>query len=102
MPNIDFDSLQFDSEIEWPARGRRAKPLPESLIKALHESFANQSVPVITVPSEKINTFVNLLNRAGLELNYRIEKVIKVDEPEPGLTTVHFRTRHHRKSRTDA
>lgn len=98
MTNFDFGELATDSEIDWPIRGRKTKPLPEQLVQALHQSFQHQSTPCMVVPSSKKNTFINLLNRAGRELNYRIEKVIKDDTPEEGQTTFYFRTRHRRKT----
>ncbi len=96
MTNFNFDALETDSEIDWPVRGRRTKPLPEALVRALHQSFEHQSVPCMVVPTAKKNTFVNLLNKAGRELNYRIEKVVQDGVPEEGYTTFHFRTRHRR------
>jgi len=99
MTNFNFDALETDSEIEWPQRGRRTKPLPEQLVNALHQSFSNGSTPAMTVPTSKKNTFVNLLNKAGRELNYRIEKVVQDGVPEEGYTTFHFRTRHRRTNK---
>ena len=97
MTNLNFEGLMFDSEVEFPKRGRKAEPLNPSLVDALHKSFANGSVPAIVIPNEQVKTFKNYLSRAGRELNYRIEQMVEEDKPRKGYSTYHFRTRALRK-----
>lgn len=96
MTDINFDAVNLDSEIDWPQRGRKKRPLPENLVNALHTSFSQGSTPHLQMKNDQVQTFKNLLSRAGAELNYRIEKVIKENHPSPGITTVYFRTKHRR------
>lgn len=92
MPAFDFDSIQ-KTDVEWPKRGRKPKPLPPKLVESLHESLASGTVPCLIMKNSDVTAFGNLLSTAGKKLNMRIERHILADTPEPGLTTFHFRAR---------
>lgn len=93
---INFSGLENDVQIEWPKRGRRKEPLPPALEKALHSSYETGSTASLSLPQEQRTTFFNLLARAGKELNYRVNKIIRDDEPEDGIVTFYFKVIGHR------
>jgi hypothetical protein len=97
VEKFDFESIG-QSEIQWPKRGRKPKPLPGPLVKALQDSFANESVPHLDMPTNQVASFGNLLSAAGRKLNMRIERHIEEDVPEPGMSRFHFRARSKRNS----
>lgn len=98
MPtNFDFNLIQTDVIHEWAHRGRYAVPIPEQLVKALHESREHASTAAIPVPMDRMNSFKNILNKAGRELNYRIHKEIVEDSPREGLATFYFKVVGRRK-----
>lgn len=99
--SFDFGLMENDGEIEWPKRGRKARPLDPNLVAALHNSFGAGTTPNLIVRTDDVDRFQALLSRAGKELNYRIERLVKEDTPEPGYSTVYFKTRHKRKDEDD-
>jgi hypothetical protein len=94
---LDFGNLEADGQVEWPKRGRKPAPLPDKLVDVLGQSLAFQTTPKMVMPSEQVDKFANLLNKAGRDLNYRIERHVETDVPEAGLSTYHFRVRGMRK-----
>lgn len=96
MPEYNYDMLGTSTDIEWPKRGRKKKPLPEALVKALQDSFTNETVPHMILPNEQVKSFATLLGKIGQELNMRIERHSEVDTPKSGYTTYHFRARSKR------
>ena len=94
MSGIDFDALQPEAPFEWPKRGRKKQPLPEKLVDALHKSFANGTTPSMVLADDAVNTFSNLLSKAGRELNYRIEREVR--DHQPGYKIYYFRVKSRR------
>lgn len=95
MPDFDFDTMQT-ALVEWPKRGRKPKPIPDALVKALQESVMTDRTPYLVMDETEENSFSNLLNKAGTLYNMRIERHIERDTPMPGKITFHFRARGKR------
>lgn len=95
MADFNFDNIDVGKP-EWPKRGRKPKPLPEQLVKALHDSFVNETVPHLVIKNSEVVTFSNLLSSAGKKLNMRIERHIEENVPQDGYSTYHFRARSKR------
>ena len=97
---FDFGMLQ-SVDHEWQQRGRKPKPLPEPLLTALHESFSHESTIALPVPTDQVNSFKNLLNKCGEELNYRIHRELKEDTPAPGYTMYYFKVVGRRRNSSE-
>lgn len=91
--DIHFGEMNSDTKesIPWPKRGRTKVPLPEPLVAALHNSYANGSTPNLLLPEDQKTTFTNLLAKAGKELNYRIEKLWDYENAPDDFIRVFFR-----------
>lgn len=90
MPDLEQIAV---GDYKWPKRGRKPKPVPEALQKALTDSFTNETIPHLDMLSSEVVTFGRMLTSAGRKLNMRIEREIEVDVPEVGYSRYHFRTR---------
>lgn len=94
---FDFEMLQ-NVEHHWEKRGRKKKELPETLVQALHESYSHESTLAMPIPNDSLVTFKNLLNKCGIQLNYRIHRELVPETPAPGYTMYYFRVVGRRKN----
>jgi len=95
MPDFEFDNI-VTTDVEWPKRGRKAKPVPEALANALRESLTSEKIPNLVLPMDQVTSFANVLSAAGRKLNMRIERHVEENVPEKGMATYHFRARSKR------
>lgn len=100
MPNFDLDALETDGNVDWPKRGRKASAIPEKLANALHQSFSHHVTPHMVVAENQVAQFRRLLDKAGRQLNYRIEHNVVDIEDKPGYKMYYFRTKAHRRRET--
>jgi hypothetical protein len=94
MPDFDFGNIVTLESHEWPKRGRAAKPLDENLLRALRISAEQGTTPVLKMSADEVVSFGNILNKAGIALNLRIERHIV--ENGDGTVMFHFRARGKR------
>lgn len=98
--SLDFEAIT-ESKVEWPKRGRKPKPLPNALIKALQDAYTAGKVANLVMPEDQEKMFGYMLTKAGKQLNMRIERHIVRDSPQVGLITYHFKPRAKRNGETE-
>lgn len=75
---------------EWEKKhGRKAKPIPETLLAVLRAAYSDKQYRSIVVPDDEVEELKKELGRASKKLNVTCTK--QVQEDQPGYKKIIFK-----------